>query len=408
MLLLLSIVINGQHRSEDNAIILKTNISYIVMRKLILFLTLLTGVGPAMADNIIVEDVVVQPGGSINVPIRYHFETKDLYGGYQFEIVLPNGITTELNGDGDPAFVNGDGLDGNFYSFSSQDPDTGNGLFCGFSEGGTILNTEGTLGRISLAADKALESGTTLTGKIIKVAFGNIDGKNTFFSDDVEFNITIDKPGIDTDISQLENAIYIEPMESLVGKKIDLRVKMKNMLTPVGCSSKLTLPEGLRLQKDEDGDVEYTLGDRAKEMAVTMQDWNNGSYDFALTPSTAEASITGNDDVFITFKVQIPDDMVAGDYKLKLMKCILQSKVNGTTTDIILSDVVTTLTLNDYILGDVNNDGRVSISDVSVLRNYLLGKNPAKYHGEAADMNGDGRVSISDVSKLVNLLLNKH
>ena len=59
------------------------------------------------------------------------------------------------------------------------------------------------------------------------------------------------------------------------------------------------------------------------------------------------------------------------------------------------------------IKGDVNGDKRVSISDVSILRNYLLGKNPEKYDEKAADMNGDGRVSISDVGKLVNQLLNK-
>lgn len=59
-------------------------------------------------------------------------------------------------------------------------------------------------------------------------------------------------------------------------------------------------------------------------------------------------------------------------------------------------------------VGDVNGDDRVSISDVSVLRNYLLGNNPAKYNGKAADIDGNGRVSISDVGKLINRLLNNN
>lgn len=63
--------------------------------------------------------------------------------------------------------------------------------------------------------------------------------------------------------------------------------------------------------------------------------------------------------------------------------------------------------MESIIKGDVNGDKRVSISDVSILRNYLLGNNPEKYNDKAADMNEDGRVSISDVSKLVNQLLNK-
>ena len=57
--------------------------------------------------------------------------------------------------------------------------------------------------------------------------------------------------------------------------------------------------------------------------------------------------------------------------------------------------------------GDINGDGRISISDVSMLTNYLLGKNPENFNSEAADVNGDGRISISDISKLVNQLLNK-
>ena len=58
-----------------------------------------------------------------------------------------------------------------------------------------------------------------------------------------------------------------------------------------------------------------------------------------------------------------------------------------------------------YIRGDVNNDGNVSISDVTALINYLL-TNP-----EAIiirnDVNLNGKVNISDVTALINYLLSK-
>ena len=52
--------------------------------------------------------------------------------------------------------------------------------------------------------------------------------------------------------------------------------------------------------------------------------------------------------------------------------------------------------------GDVNGDGKVTISDVTALINLLLtnGEMPS-----TADFNGDGRVTISDVTALVNYLL---
>jgi len=56
-----------------------------------------------------------------------------------------------------------------------------------------------------------------------------------------------------------------------------------------------------------------------------------------------------------------------------------------------------------YNLGDVNHDGTVSIADVTVLIDYLLG-------GQSvceicADINGDAVVSIADVTALIDMLL---
>ncbi len=57
-------------------------------------------------------------------------------------------------------------------------------------------------------------------------------------------------------------------------------------------------------------------------------------------------------------------------------------------------------------LGDVNCDGKLSISDVTTLINYLLGGNPDPFDDVAADVNEDTKISISDVTALISLLLN--
>ena len=58
-----------------------------------------------------------------------------------------------------------------------------------------------------------------------------------------------------------------------------------------------------------------------------------------------------------------------------------------------------------FILGDVNNDGDVTIADVTYLINYLLTAE-GELDERAADLNGDGEVTISDVTALINYLLN--
>lgn len=56
------------------------------------------------------------------------------------------------------------------------------------------------------------------------------------------------------------------------------------------------------------------------------------------------------------------------------------------------------------IRGDVNGDGKVSITDLSKLREYLSGGKGTV--GAGADVNGDGKVSITDLSKLREILAN--
>ncbi len=56
----------------------------------------------------------------------------------------------------------------------------------------------------------------------------------------------------DTDISSLENIIYIEPVTVYAGSTYTLSVKMKNSVETEGFQFDLFLPEGMEFCKDED------------------------------------------------------------------------------------------------------------------------------------------------------------
>ena len=58
-----------------------------------------------------------------------------------------------------------------------------------------------------------------------------------------------------------------------------------------------------------------------------------------------------------------------------------------------------------FLLGDVNHDGAVNITDVMSVVNYIMGATPAVFFMENADMNGDGSINITDVTVIVNLIL---
>ena len=61
---------------------------------------------------------------------------------------------------------------------------------------------------------------------------------------------------------------------------------------------------------------------------------------------------------------------------------------------------------DDVLIGDVDNDGEVSIGDVSALTDYLLTGDASGINLDAADIDSDNNVSIGDVSALIDKLLN--
>ena len=67
--------------------------------------------------------------------------------------------------------------------------------------------------------------------------------------------------------------------------------------------------------------------------------------------------------------------------------------------------------LSIVFLGDVNRDGRISVSDVTALVDIVLGMDatmPYRYDHEAGDMNTDGILSVSDVTMMVNVILSNN
>ena len=59
----------------------------------------------------------------------------------------------------------------------------------------------------------------------------------------------------------------------------------------------------------------------------------------------------------------------------------------------------------EYMRGDVDGDGEVSISDVSMLIDYLLTGNASGVDLTGADADQDGEVAIADVSAIIDYLL---
>lgn len=72
----------------------------------------------------------------------------------------------------------------------------------------------------------------------------------------------------------------------------------------------------------------------------------------------------------------------------------------------LIGQVAESVTTEDYVVGDINGDGNVDVSDVNLAVLYILGKTqftPEQF--KRGDVNGDGVIDVTDVNGIVNIIL---
>ena len=83
--------------------------------------------------------------------------------------------------------------------------------------------------------------------------------------------------------------------------------------------------------------------------------------------------------------------------------------LNTVATDgsnkVYLLEVVCELGGKKPLVGDMNNDGLVDVTDTSILINGVLDKSSANLRVDRADINGDGVIDVTDVSLLIGIAL---
>ena len=67
--------------------------------------------------------------------------------------------------------------------------------------------------------------------------------------------------------------------------------------------------------------------------------------------------------------------------------------INGATYD------------DDKKAGDANGDGYVDVSDIALIVNYILGRDPNPFYFMAADVNNDGVIDIADFAGVANIIV---
>ena len=213
-----------------------------------------------------------------------------------------------------------------------------------------------------------------------------------------------------TDISQIDNVIYIEPFEARPGRaEREVSIKMKNTAAIRGFQFDLVLPEGVtpvtsgasifrklnnsRFPKDDFDERYHTLN-------ISLQ--SDGSYRF-LCGSTQDQTFIGNDGEIIMLKVNVDENQAERDYPIILKNIRLtESDINNYyDIDVLLSK----MTVLNYMIGDINGDNAVNVSDYIGVANHILGNTPNGFNAVTADVNEDNVIDVSDYIGIANIIL---
>ena len=162
----------------------------------------------------------------------------------------------------------------------------------------------------------------------------------------------------------------------------------------------LYLPEGFELVK-EVGNYLVELSDRKGQDHVIMaNDLDDGSIR-VICYSTTVKPFSDNKGELFYITVQTPDDG-DGDYTIMLKNTLL------TTTDheeINAPDISCTATIYPYIMGDANNSGTVTVTDIVVTAFYILNYSPDPFVPSAVDLNGDGSITVTDIVIIAQMIM---
>ena len=201
-----------------------------------------------------------------------------------------------------------------------------------------------------------------------------------------------------TDISQMDNVIYIEPMEARTGTQAVISFKMKNAEEIHSFQFDLCLPEGVTAVKSSNGRIKGALsaGRLPEEDAYTLtfSEHDGGVIHFLCDSQYDDDIFTGNDGEIATLQVNIAETMADGDYAIvmKDMKLSEMDNDNYYQTE----SLSTRLSVLTYTPGDTNGDNSVTPADAIMILYYYFGVDQTGFNVKAADLNKDGAITPAD------------
>lgn len=314
---------------------------------------------------------------------------KNAINGFQFDLVLPECVTLQKTARGKYIFNIGErGDDHTFSSILREDGSVR--VVCTSLENTVFTGNSGEVCQIPVDLAESLINGTYA-----------VRLKNVSLSDEASTDIQVDD--VETNIIVLNDYFEVGTASGSVGKVVTLPVAMKNKSADIcGFQCDIVMPEGFSIAVNDKGKYLLSVTERGDDHSFSALDRANNTVRVVCT-SLTNSSFTGSEGDLFEISLITSKSVEAGEYEIKLTNVALS---NTASLDIPVADVSGTVTLKRYNPGDVNDDGKISVADVTAAISFVLGSESPSFIREAADMDASNEVKVNDVTAIISLVLN--
>ena len=203
------------------------------------------------------------------------------------------------------------------------------------------------------------------------------------------------------------NKLTVTDMTQCSGGRGVLNVLLTDEETIMGFQFDLELPAGVTVAEDEGRLMAALTGNAVHTHSISSSKVEEGLYRFVVTPQGSRA-ISNADGGGMTITIDVADDMAVGIYTMTIKDIEMTVKKAGNVyEDIHPKNSTASLVITEAMIGDVNGDGRVSVTDVISMNSFILEEEPAKFIRKVADLNGDGKVTITDLVQVIDIILGR-
>ena len=197
---------------------------------------------------------------------------------------------------------------------------------------------------------------------------------------------------------------FPDDIQASIGDTIVVPLDLHNVGGIYSIQIDLMLADGVEF-------VDATLGER-----VNSEFFQYGSEDkytddglryrrtiFANLMNT-ESTVSGNEGTVLYYTLRIRPNHDQAVYPLRVMNI---QYFNPPTYELhYIADAEGAINVSpNYLIGDVNHDGKLTIADVTLLISYVLNHDHDNLCLTCADLNGDGNIIIGDVTALISRVL---